>query len=73
MYGAGDGLDEDAVGRGNHVGAGAFLDLELFAEPAGNDHLAFDGEINGIGLYGCYHADRILFMESKSNNICRKI
>src|SRR5437016_1389068 len=49
-------LDEDALRRGHHVRARAFLDLKLPAEPARNDHLALDGEVNRICLCCRIHA-----------------
>src|SRR3990172_2145223 len=49
------GLEQDALVGGRDDGAGAVLDLKEFAEPAGNDHLAFGGEPHGIRLLGRLH------------------
>src|SRR5437899_7818409 len=51
----GDRLEEDAFGRSLNHSLRAVLNVELFSKPRRNDHLAFCGEPNGIGLCYCAH------------------
>src|SRR5260370_42543938 len=47
-------LEQDAFRCGLNDGLCADLNLELLAQPSGNDNLAFSGEPDGIGF--CYRA-----------------
>src|SRR5258708_39618080 len=48
--GAGDGFQQNAFGRGDDGGPGAFLNLEFLAEAAGNDHPAFGAKVHRLQL-----------------------
>jgi hypothetical protein len=69
----GDGLDEDAFGGGLNVGLGACFYLKFFAEVPGDDDLAFDGKVNGIGLGFYFHVYSLLFIKGKSIIFCYNI
>ena len=56
----GDGLDEDAVGRGLNVSPCAFDDFKLLAELAGDDDLAFDREADCVRVSWRFHVFRLL-------------
>lgn len=62
----GDGFDEDAVGRGFDMRAGAFFDLEFLAEASGDDDLAFAGEGDGFGFWCNNHVFVLPYYKSKS-------
>src|SRR5688572_5837721 len=51
------GFQQDAVGGGLHNAFGAVLDVELFPEPAWNNHLALGGKPNGVGFVCHAHDD----------------
>ena len=48
--GAGDGFQQNPFRRGDHGGLRAVLNLKFPAELAGNDHLPFRAETDGVQL-----------------------
>src|ERR1035437_9850131 len=66
-------LEEDAFGWGDDRGLGAFLNFKFAAEAAGDDHLAFDREVNHFRLCCYIHSQILPKFQSKARTILLEV